>query len=30
MENNIWRIRHNENINTLLKGEDIVRSSHRE
>jgi hypothetical protein len=27
MENNIWRIRHNEQINTctLLKGEDIVR-----
>jgi hypothetical protein len=25
MENNIWRIRHNEEINTLLKGEDIVR-----
>jgi hypothetical protein len=24
MENNIWRIRHNEEINTLLKGEDIV------
>jgi hypothetical protein len=25
MENNIWRIRHNEEINTLLKGENIVR-----
>jgi hypothetical protein len=25
MENNIWRIRHNEEINALLKGEDIVR-----
>jgi hypothetical protein len=25
MENNIWRIRHNEEINTSLKGEDIVR-----
>jgi ribosomal protein S28E/S33 len=25
MENNIWRIRHNEEINTLLKGKDIVR-----
>jgi hypothetical protein len=25
MEYNIWRIRHNEEINTLLKGEDIVR-----
>jgi hypothetical protein len=24
MENNIWRIRHNEEINTLLKGEDIL------
>jgi hypothetical protein len=24
-ENNIWRIRYNEGINTLLKGEDIVR-----
>jgi hypothetical protein len=22
---NIWRIRYNEEINTLLKGEDIVR-----
>jgi hypothetical protein len=22
MENNIWRIRYNEEINTLLKGED--------
>jgi hypothetical protein len=31
MENNIWRIRYNEEINTLLKGEDIVRFiSHRE
>jgi hypothetical protein len=25
MENNIWRIRHNEEINTLPKGEDVVR-----
>jgi hypothetical protein len=25
MENNIWRIRYNEEIHTLLKGEDIVR-----
>jgi hypothetical protein len=25
MENNIWRIRQNEEINTVLKGEDIVR-----
>jgi hypothetical protein len=25
MENNIWRIRSNEEINILLKGEDIVR-----
>jgi hypothetical protein len=25
MENNIWRIRHNEEINTLYKGDDIVR-----
>jgi hypothetical protein len=25
MENNIWRIKHNEEINILLKGEDIVR-----
>jgi GTP1/Obg family GTP-binding protein len=25
MENNIWRIRHNEEISTLLKREDIVR-----
>jgi hypothetical protein len=25
MENNIWRIRYNEEINTLLKGEDMVR-----
>jgi hypothetical protein len=25
MENNIWRIRYNEEINTLLKGEHIVR-----
>jgi hypothetical protein len=24
-ENNIWRIRYNEEINTLLKGEHIVR-----
>jgi hypothetical protein len=25
MENNVWKIRHNEELNTLLKGEDIVR-----
>jgi hypothetical protein len=25
MENNVWRIRYNEALNTLLKGEDIVR-----
>jgi hypothetical protein len=25
MENNIWRIRYSEKINTLLKGEDIER-----
>jgi hypothetical protein len=25
MQNNIWRIRYNEEINTLLTGEDIVR-----
>jgi hypothetical protein len=25
MGNNIWRIRYKEEINTLLKGEDIVR-----
>jgi hypothetical protein len=25
MESNIWRIRYNEEINALLKGEDIVR-----
>jgi hypothetical protein len=24
-ENNVWRIRYNEELNTLLKGEDIVR-----
>jgi hypothetical protein len=24
MENNIWRIRHNEEINTLLKEKDTV------
>jgi hypothetical protein len=24
-DNNIWRIRHNEEINTLLKGEEVVR-----
>jgi hypothetical protein len=24
---NVWRIRHNEEINTLLKGEDMVRLS---
>jgi hypothetical protein len=25
MENNVWRMRYNEELNTLLKGEDIVR-----
>jgi hypothetical protein len=25
MENNIWRIRYNEEISILLKGEDMVR-----
>jgi hypothetical protein len=25
MENDIWRIRYNEEINTLLTGKDIVR-----
>jgi hypothetical protein len=25
MENNVWRIKYNEELNTLLKGEDIVR-----
>jgi hypothetical protein len=25
MENNVWRIRYNEELNTLLKGEDTVR-----
>jgi hypothetical protein len=25
MGNNVWRIRYNEELNTLLKGEDIVR-----
>jgi hypothetical protein len=25
MENNVWSIRFNEELNTLLKGEDIVR-----
>jgi hypothetical protein len=25
MENNVWRIRYNEGLNTLLKGEHIVR-----
>jgi hypothetical protein len=25
MENNIWRIRYSEDLNTLLKGKDIVR-----
>jgi hypothetical protein len=25
MENNVWRTRYNEELNTLLKGEDIVR-----
>jgi GTP1/Obg family GTP-binding protein len=31
MENNVWRIRYNEVLSTLLKGEDIVRfiKSHR-
>jgi hypothetical protein len=24
-ENNLWRMRYNEELNTLLKGEDIVR-----
>jgi hypothetical protein len=24
-ENNVWRIRYNEELNTLLKGEDIVK-----
>jgi hypothetical protein len=24
-ENNVWRIRYNEELSTLLKGEDIVR-----
>jgi hypothetical protein len=24
MENNVWRIRYNEELNTLLKGEDII------
>jgi hypothetical protein len=30
-ENNVWRLRYNEELNTLLKGEDIVRyiKSHR-
>jgi hypothetical protein len=25
LENNVWMIRYNEELNTLLKGEDIVR-----
>jgi hypothetical protein len=25
MENNVWRIRYNEELNIVLKGEDIVR-----
>jgi hypothetical protein len=25
MENNVWRIRYNEEVNTLLEGEDILR-----
>jgi hypothetical protein len=25
MENNVWRIRYNEDLNTLMNGEDIVR-----
>jgi hypothetical protein len=25
MENDVWRIRYHEQLNTLLKGEDIVR-----
>jgi hypothetical protein len=25
MENNVWRIRYNEELNTLVKGEDVVR-----
>jgi hypothetical protein len=25
MENNVWRIRYNEELNTLLNGEDVVR-----
>jgi hypothetical protein len=25
MENNVWRIRYNEELNTLLKGEDTVK-----
>jgi hypothetical protein len=31
MENNVWKIRYNEEINTLLKGADLVRfiKSHR-
>jgi hypothetical protein len=24
-ENNVWRIRYNEEVNTLLKGEDILK-----
>jgi hypothetical protein len=27
MECNYWRIRYNEEVNMLLKGEDIVRST---
>jgi hypothetical protein len=31
MANNVWRIRYNEELNTLLKGEDIVTFlSHRD
>jgi hypothetical protein len=26
IENNVWRIRYNEELNTLLEGEDIVSS----
>jgi hypothetical protein len=25
MENNVWRVRYNEEINTLVNGEDVVR-----
>jgi hypothetical protein len=27
MENNVWRISSNEELNTLLKGEDIVKKN---